>query len=88
MSSEPPPSWLSHPLFQWTERGDERIYIGVQVGINLAPEAHVTPLLLTLRKKLFLRSQAELSLTGRVVVVNHVLLATMWYIASSRMFFK
>ena len=88
VSSEPPPSWLPHPLFQWTERGEARRYLGVQVGINLAPEAHVAPLLLTLRKKLFLWSQAKLSLAGRVVVANHVLLATMWYIASSWMFSK
>jgi hypothetical protein len=88
LSSEPPPGWLPHPLFQWTERGEARRYLGVQVGINLAPKAHVAPLLLTLRKKLFLWSQTKLSIAGRVVVANHVLLATMWYITSSWMFSK
>ena len=77
-----------HPHFQWAKRGEARIYLGVQVGIDLAPKAHVAPLLLILRKKLLLWGHAKLSLAGRVVVANHVLLATMWYIASSWMFSK
>ena len=49
-------------------------YLGVQVEIDLALKLHVLQLLLTLRKKLFLWSHAKLSLAGRVIVANHVLL--------------
>ena len=88
MSEEPPPRWAPHPTFKWTQRGVAVRYLGVQVGIDLAPELHAAPLLLTLRKKLFLWSHAKLSLAGRVIVANHVLLFTMWYIASSWFFSK
>mgnify|MGYP006970559984 CR=1 FL=1 len=49
-------------------------YLGVQVEIDLALKLHVLQLLLTLTKKLFLRSHAKLSLASRVIVANHVLL--------------
>ena len=49
-------------------------YLSVQVGIDLALELHVAPLLLTLRKKLFLWCHAKLSLARRVIIANHVLL--------------
>ena len=88
VSNEPPPRWTPHPNFEWTQKGVAVRYLGVQVGIDLAPELHVAPLLLTLRKKLFLWGHAKLSLAGRVVVANHVLLATVWYIASSWLFSK
>ncbi|MCO5579514.1 hypothetical protein L7F22_033369 [Adiantum nelumboides] len=43
-------------------------------------------ILLDIRRKLIHWSSAPLSLTGRVVVVNQVLLATMWYITSCWIF--
>ena len=88
VSKEPPPCWAPHHTFQWTQRGVAVRYLGVQVGIDLVPELHAAPLLLTLRKKLFLWSHAKLSLAGRVIVANHVLLSTVWYIASSWIFSK
>ena len=88
VSTEPPPNWRPHPSFQWTQRGVAVRYLGVQVGINLALELHAAPLLLTLRKKLFLWGNAKLSLAGRVIIANHVLLSTVWYIASSWLFAK
>ena len=66
-----------------TQRGVAVRYLGVKVGIDLARELHAAPLLLTLRKKLFLWGNAKLSLAGRVIVANHVLLSIVWYIASS-----
>ena len=56
------------------------------MGIDITAEQQVAPLLLSIRKKLLHSSNARLSLVGRVVVANQVLLATMWYITSCWVF--
>ena len=88
MRKESPPRWLPHPTFQWTQRGVTLRYLGVQVGIDLVPKLQVAPLSLTLRKKVFLWSHANLSLAGRVIVPNHVLLSIICYTASPWIFSK
>ena len=82
------PSWQPHEDFKWVPRGTPVRYLGCQVGIDLSPEQQIAPLLLSIRKKIAFWSTAKLSLAGRVVVVNNVLLSTIWYIASSWMFAK
>ena len=72
--------WCPQEGFQWILYGKPVRYLGCQIGINLAPEDHIAPLLLTIRKKLLYWNTAKLSLAGRVVVANQVLLASMWYI--------
>ena len=61
-------------------------YLGCHIGLDLLAEQQVAPLLLSIRWKLLFWSSARLSLVGRVVVANQVLLATMWYITSYWMF--
>ena len=51
-------------------------------------ENQVAPLLLSLRKKLLLWSSTKLSFAGRIVVANHVLLASTWYVLSCWIFSK
>ena len=46
-------------------------------------EDHVAPLLLAIRKKLLYWNTVKLSLVGRVVVANQVLLASKWYTLST-----
>ena len=53
-------------------------YLGCHVGLELAAEQHIVPLLLSIKEACLL----ELSLAGRVVVAHQVLLATMRYITS------
>ena len=65
---------------QWIPHGKLVRYLGCQVGINLSLEDHVAPLMLAIRINCYI---AKLSLVGRVVVVNQVLLASMWYILST-----
>ena len=43
----------------------------------------ISPLLVKLRRKLLLWDSVNLSLAGRVLVANQVLLATIWYVAST-----
>ena len=80
------PTWCPDSGFRWIPKGSPVRYLGCQVGINLPPEAHIQPLLLSLRKKLIFWSSKNLSLVGRLVISNQVLLSSMWYILSSWLF--
>ena len=81
-----PPQWLPSAQFQWIPAGTSVRYLGCQIGIHLLAEQQIAPLLLSIRKKLLHWSSARLSLAGRVVVANQVLLATMWYVTSCWIF--
>ena len=81
-----PLNWCPDPNFRWIEKGTPVRYLGCQVGIDLTAEQQINPLLLTIRKKLIYWSSAKLSLAGRVVIANHVLLSTMWFILSCWIF--
>ena len=83
-----PPQWKPDPRFCWLGKGTPVRYLGCQVGIELSSEQQITALLLTIRKKLLHWSSAKLSLAGRIVIANHVLLSTMWYILSCWIFSK
>ena len=58
------------------------------MGLEVTLEQQIAPLLLTIRRKLLYWSSAKLSLAGRIVIANHVLLSTMWYILSCWIFSK
>jgi hypothetical protein len=76
--------------WQWgTEIGLKRMpegqgtrYLGVLVGFHLPPEANFDRMMLALKSKLIAWSHNLLSLAGRILVANQVLLASMWYLAA------
>lgn len=70
------PTWSPDALFRWVHAGTPVRYLGCQVGLDLTAEQQIAPLLLSIRKKFLFWSTAHLSLAGRVVVANQVLLAT------------
>ncbi len=53
------------------------------MGFHLPPEVNFGKLRLALKNKLINWSNNRLSLAGRILVANQVLLASMWYIAAS-----
>lgn len=76
------PTWRPVADFQSIVPCTTVRYLGRYLGIDISPEQQITSLLLSIWKKLLYWSTAQLSLVGRVVVANHILLATMWYISS------
>ena len=86
VSEDALPQWVPSTQFQWIPPGRAVRYLGCQVGLDLTAEQQIAPLLLSIRRKLIFWSSARLSLAGRVVVANQVLLATMWYITSCWIF--
>ena len=53
------------------------------MGLDLSIEAQVVPLLVSLRRKSNFWSNVNLSLASQIIVANQVLLASLWYIAST-----
>ena len=80
------PTWSPDVLFRWVPAGTSVRYLGCQVGLELTAEQQIAPLLLSIRRKLIFWSSARLSLAGREMVANQVLLATMWYVTSCWIF--
>ena len=72
--------WYLGP-FLWLHHGELARYLGCMVGIDLRPEAMLSPLLLLIKRKLLYWDAQQLSFAGRVVVANTILLASMWFIA-------
>lgn len=70
-----------------TERNKNTLF-GFLVGVNLPPEQQIAPLLFSIRKKILNWSSTKLSLAGQVVIVNHVLLSTLWYVLFCWIFSK
>jgi hypothetical protein len=68
---------------QWIPKGKGVRYLGIQVGFHLPPEANFDKMLSALKGKLINWSTCRLLLAVRILVVNQVLLASMWYLATS-----
>ena len=72
--------------FKWVPDGTTTRYLGCQVALHVNAYMLVAPLLVKLRRKLLLWDSVNLLFAGRVLVANQVLLATIWYIASTTLF--
>jgi len=67
---------------QWIPEGNGVRYLGIQVEFRLPTEANFDKMMLALKGKLINWSTCNLSLAGRILVANQVLLASMWYLAA------
>ncbi len=75
--------WGEGEGLKWIPDGEGTRYLGIHVGSHLPSEANFDKMMLTLKGKLISWSHNKLSLRGRILVANQVLLASMWYIAAS-----
>ncbi len=74
--------WGQEVGLKWVPRGEGVKYLGVQVGFHLPTEANFNKMLSALKGKLICWSHNNLSLAGRVLIANQVLLASTWYLAA------
>ncbi len=74
--------WGEAEGLKWIPKGRGTRYLGIQVGFHLPPEANFAAMMLTLKRKLINWSTNKLSLAGRILVLNQVLLASIWYLAA------
>jgi len=74
--------WGEEVGLRWLPEGTGTRYLGIQVGFHLPSEANFDKMMLALKSKLITWSHNKLSLAGRILVANHVLLASTWYLAA------
>jgi hypothetical protein len=74
--------WGQEVGLKWIPEGEGVKYLGVQVGFCLPLEANFDKMMAALKGKLINWSHSNLPLAGRILVANHVLLASMWYLAA------
>jgi hypothetical protein len=79
---EKPWEWGEEVGLKWIPKGKGTRYLGIQVGFHLPPEANFDSMMLALKSKLIIWSNNALSLAGRILVANQVLLASIWYLAA------
>ncbi|MCO5581971.1 hypothetical protein L7F22_035860 [Adiantum nelumboides] len=79
--SQDVPTW--GPMdFRWLRPGEICRYLGFQVGLDVSPEQQFSLVMQAMRRKLCYWSTRHLSMAGRALVTNQVLLASAWYVAS------
>jgi hypothetical protein len=83
VSTDPLPfSWGAEVGLQWLQPGETTRYLGFQIGFQVSAEQRFEEALQTLKKKLAYWCTTHLSLASRVLIVNQVLLSSLWYVAS------
>jgi hypothetical protein len=75
--------WGREVGLQGIPKGKGVRYLGIQVGFHLLPEANFDKLLIALKGKMINWSTSHLSVAGRILVANQVLLASMWYLPAA-----
>ncbi|MCO5583111.1 hypothetical protein L7F22_037019 [Adiantum nelumboides] len=68
--------------FRWLRPGETCRYLVFQVGLDVSPEQQFSLVMQSMRRKLCYWSTRHLSMAGRVLVANQVLLTSAWYVAS------
>jgi hypothetical protein len=74
--------WGSEEGLKWILESKRTKYLGIQVDFHLPPEANFDMMMLALKGKLISWSNSMLSLVGRILVANQVLLASIWYLST------
>jgi hypothetical protein len=74
--------WGEEVGLRWLPKGTGTHYLGIQVGFHLPFEANFDKMMIALKSKLITWSHNKLSLAGRILVANQVLLASTWYLAA------
>jgi hypothetical protein len=75
-------TWGEEVGLRWVSEGKGTRYLGIQVGFHLPSEANFDKMMLVFKSKLINWSHNNLSLAGKILVANQVLLASMWYLAA------
>jgi hypothetical protein len=76
------PEWLAGYNWRWAEEGDLSKLLGTPFGLNLNVSDVDHFLYSKISRKLAYWSTMKLSLAGRTLICNHVLLSTLWFFIS------
>ena len=74
--------WGEEAGLKWLEKGEVTRYLGYPFGIDIPQKEKDAKMLNQIRKHLIRWSANKLSLAGRIMVSNQVVLSSIWYLAS------
>lgn len=77
-----PWQWGEEAGLKWLIPGEMTRYLGYPFGLNIAQKDKDSKMLNQIRKHLLRWSSSKLSLAGRIMVSNQVVLSSIWYLAS------
>ena len=88
ISSESNPLWKPNAEFKWIAKGEATRYLGTWIGVDIDKGIQMQQIQSKICDKIRNWSGMHLSLAGRIIVANHVLLSTLWHAVSVWMFDK
>ena len=74
--------WGEEAGLKWLKKGEITRYLGYPFGIDIPQKEKEAKMFSQIRKHLLRWSASKLSLAGRIMVNNQVVLASIWYLAS------
>jgi exonuclease III len=74
--------WGEATGFKWLQPGEITRYLGFPFGLRIPQKEKDNKMLTQLRKHLFKWADQKLSLAGRIMIANQVILSSIWYLAS------
>ena len=79
-------NWGEETGLKWLQQGEVTRYLGYPFGIQIAQQEKDSKMLSQVRKHLHRWAGSQLSLAGRIMVSNQVILSSIWYFASCMTF--
>ena len=73
---------IGKSILKWLAPGEITRYLGFPFGLRIPQQKKDGKMLSHLRKHLFKWSNQKLSLAGRIMISNQVVLSSIWYLAS------
>ena len=74
--------WGEEAELKWLVKGEVTRYLGYPFGIDISQKDKDAKMMQQIRKHLIRWSANKLSLAGRIMVSNQVVLSSIWYLAS------
>ena len=65
-----------NPNFIWVRRGEAIRYLGFKMGMDIDGSEHYNLLVNKIKAKLIWWNARKLSFTGKIVIANHIQMAT------------
>ena len=75
-------AWGEEEGLKWLQPGEVTRYLGYPFGLHIAQKEKDNKMLSQVRKHLHRWANNKLSLAGRIMVANQVILSSIWYLAS------
>jgi hypothetical protein len=72
----------SRGKLKWVHESEGVYYMGIQIRFQLPAEANFDKLMISLKGKMIMWGNCNLSLAGKIFIANQVLLSSMWYMAA------